>query len=92
MKIMATQIDWYERRDELAPGQVYTDFEGNLVKLDRGVPGDGTRWYVASWYPGIDHPDIDAIYRKGHWSYDDSTIEPGDLRERADDPDALKAA
>jgi hypothetical protein len=88
----AEQIDWYARRDELAPDQVFTDFDGDLVKLDRRVPGDGTRWYVASWNPGSDRPDVDPFYRKGRWSYDDSTIEPGDLRERADDPAPLNAA
>jgi hypothetical protein len=37
-----------------------------MVKLDRRVPCDGTKWYVATWYGN-------------HWSYEDATIEPGDL-------------
>lgn len=60
-------IDWYERRNELTPGQVFRTHEGLLVKLDRRVPGDGTKWYVADFWRG--------------WSYMDSTIEPGDLEE-----------
>lgn len=59
--------DWYERRDELRPGMVFRDYEGNLVKLDRDVPGDATKWYVATWW-------------NGSWAWMDSTIEPGDLR------------
>lgn len=62
--------DWYERRDELQPGQVFQSFDG-IVKLDRTVPGDGTKWYVATWNNG--------------WSYEDGTIEPGDLAERLAD-------
>lgn len=58
-------IDWYERRAELEPEMVFRSFDGSLVKLDRQVPGDGTKWYVADWHNG--------------WSYCDSTIEPGDL-------------
>lgn len=38
----------------------------SVVQLDRRVPGDGTTWYV-----------VDKI--NGSWSYEDSTIEPGDL-------------
>jgi hypothetical protein len=64
---------WYERRHELEPGQVFRDYEGCLVKLDRGVPGDATKWYVATWYGSS-------------WAYEDATIEPGDLRERVADP------
>lgn len=58
-------IDWYERRDELEHGQMFRTHAGEVVKLDRRVPGDGTKWYVADWWRG--------------WSYEDSTIEPGDL-------------
>ena len=57
--------DWYERRHELEPGMVFIDFQGCAVKLDRDVPGDGTRWYVANWLNG--------------WAYYDAQIEPGDL-------------
>lgn len=56
---------WYINRHELAPGQVFRTGERSVVMLDRSVPGDGTKWYVADWY--------------GYWSYEDSTIEPGDL-------------
>lgn len=59
--------DWYERRDELMHGQVFRAQDGSIVKLDRRVPGDGTKWYVADWWKG--------------WAYMDSTIEPGDLCE-----------
>jgi hypothetical protein len=64
-------IDWYERRDELEADQVFITQAGEIVKLDRRVPGDGTRWYVADWSNG--------------WAYYDSTIEPGDLSERLPD-------
>jgi hypothetical protein len=57
--------DWYENRHQLQQGQVFDTTDG-LVKLDRRVPGDGTKWYVADWCNG--------------WGYYDSTIEPGDLR------------
>lgn len=75
--------DWYEHRHELEPGMVFSSCYG-LVKLDRGVPGDGTKWYVADWRVGY------ISKRCGNapsgWSYEDSTIEPGDLIERlADD-------
>jgi hypothetical protein len=77
-------VDWYERRDELECGQVFRDQDGVLVKLDRRVPGDGTRWYVASWNPGYRLSETN--WAPAGWSYDDSQIEPGDLKERADDP------
>lgn len=73
------QIDWYERRNDLREGQVFRDFEGDLVKLDRRVPGDGTKWYV-------------AVMCCGSWSYEDSTIEPGDLVEMVEDPAPTCAA
>lgn len=63
--------DWYQRRDELSPEQVYRMHDGSVVKLDRTVPGDGTAWFVADWWNG--------------WSYMDSQIEPGDLCERLPD-------
>ncbi|WP_411839881.1 hypothetical protein [Paracoccus sp. ME4] len=65
--------DWYARRDELEHGMVFRDYEGDLVKLDRTVPGDGSKWYVASWWGDS-------------WAWMDATIEPGDLVERVDDP------
>ena len=59
-------VDWYERRRELREGMVFNTAYG-LVKLDRTVPGDGTKWYVAD------------SYGPGKWCYEHSTIEPGDL-------------
>jgi hypothetical protein len=62
------KIDWYDRRDELDPDQIFRIEGGDVVRLDRRVPGDGTRWYVLDWSNG--------------WTDNDSTIEPGDLTER----------
>ena len=66
---MAEQSEdyWYEHRHELEADMVFRDSQGELVKLDRRVPGDGTRWYVADWW-------------NGSWAWMDSEIEPGDLR------------
>lgn len=70
---------WYEHRHELEPGQIFRSYDGSFVKLDRQVPGDGTRWYVADWHKGF--PGTDRFREcKPHWSYEDSTIEPSDLR------------
>lgn len=62
-------IDWYERRYELREGQVFLDSEGDKVRLDRRVPGDGTKWYYDYWC--VDH-----------WICGYGTLEPGDLREK----------
>ena len=59
--------DWYDRRHELEGGMVFRDYDGDLVQLDRRVPGDGTQWYVARWWGGS-------------WAWSDSIIEPSDLR------------
>jgi hypothetical protein len=64
-------IDWYDRQDELRPEMVFQLHDGDLVKLDRRVPGDGTKWYVADW-------------SNGSWGYWDSTIEPSDLWKKAE--------
>lgn len=71
---------WYLHRHELQPGMVFLLSDGTVVKLDRSVPGDGTKWYVADWHRG--------------WAYMDSTIEPGDLRGNpiADTPAAIEQA
>ena len=69
-----TPQDWYERRSELRPGQVFITHDDEKVMLDRAVPGDGTKWYVANW-----HRDT--------WIYMDATIEPCDLCERLVDSD-----
>ena len=58
--------DWYDRRDELREGMIF-DTAWGVVKLDRRVPGDGTKWYVADQFGD-------------RWSYEDGTIEPGDLK------------
>lgn len=60
------RLNWYEHRDELRPEMAFRTTQGEIVKLDRRVPGDGTKWYVADW-------------SNGSWSYDDGTLEPGDL-------------
>jgi hypothetical protein len=70
---------WYEHRNNLSSEMVFALADGSLVKLDRTVPGDGTKWYVADWNNG--------------WSYYDSTIEPGDLRgEPLPDPALAKVS
>lgn len=66
-----TEIDWYEHRGDLEGGQIFRCRDGSVVMLDRRVPGDGTKWYVADWHIG--------------WSYEDGTVEPGDLAERLPD-------
>lgn len=63
--------DWYENRHKLETGMVFKDIYGDTVMLDRRVPGDGTKWYVADW-------------SNGSWGYYDSTVEPGDLMEKYD--------
>ena len=66
----ATPVDdtyWYEHRRELEPGQIFRLADGSIVMLDKTVPGDGTKWYVVDRF-------------NGHWSYEGSTIEPGELR------------
>jgi hypothetical protein len=63
--------DWYARRDELEPEQVFRSWLG-VVKLDHRVPGDATRWRVANWWGKS-------------WAYCEDTIEPGDLIERLPD-------
>lgn len=79
---MAT--DWYERRSELGPDQIFRTYDGSIVKLDHGKPGDGTRWVVAIWHKGFPGTDRYAACRP-HWSYEEDTIEPGDLTERLPD-------
>lgn len=60
--------DWYERRNELSEGQIFMTHEGHKVRLDRRVPGDGSKWYVDDWNS-----------HRGNWSCEDGAIEPGDL-------------
>lgn len=70
---------WYDRRNELTPEQVFRCRDGSVVKLDRSVPGDGTKWYVADWH-------------RTSWACYDSTIEPDDLVVRLPDNYAGEAA
>lgn len=58
---------WYDHRHELESGQIFKTSEGFKIMLDRNVPGDGSKWYIANWH-------------NNKWSYEDDTIEPGDLR------------
>lgn len=64
--------DWYERRDELMPDQVFATNSGEVVRLDHRRPGDGTQWVVQDYY-------------NGRWVYDESIIEPADLNIRLSD-------
>lgn len=69
---MEAQIDWYERRYDLEPGQVFTTRQDVKIRLDRRVPGDGTDWYADIWH-------------NNHWSCEDYTIHPADLIERIEE-------
>lgn len=64
--MLTDEIDWYEHRHELETGMIFHHKHGSYVMLDRSVPGDGTKWYVAAWIGG-------------RWLYEDATIEPGEL-------------
>lgn len=64
--------DWYKRREELEPGQVFRTTCGHFIKLDRHVPGDGTDWYAADWW-------------NGSWAWMDARHHPSDLAERLPD-------
>jgi hypothetical protein len=68
---MTSTTDWHEHRDELQPGMVFKTINDDVVQLDRRVPGDGSKWYVANWWDG--------------WAWMDSCIEPSDLSERLPD-------
>lgn len=61
--------DWYERRHELEPGMVFLDYQGDMIRLYMPVPGDGTDWFVDTYYGP-------------HWCCDMVQIHPGDLRKR----------
>lgn len=65
--------NWYERQDELEYGMVFKSRSGSLLKLDHPVPGDGTKWFVATFW-------------NGSWAYMEDTVEPADLVQRVDDP------
>jgi hypothetical protein len=65
--------DWYDNRDKLECDWIFRTHDG-FVKLDRRVPGDGSKWYVADW----------SDYCAG-WGYEDGTLEPGELIEKMPD-------
>lgn len=81
-------IDWYERQNELEPDMVFNSCWG-VVRLDHRVPGDGSKWRVASWNAGY-ADKAGKIVARG-WCYDEGTIEPGDLTERLPDDYAGQA-
>lgn len=67
--------DWYARRNELEPGQVFRTCWDSIVKLDHRVPGDGSLWVVENYDE-----------RRGDWACYEEKVEPHDLEERlADD-------
>ena len=63
---MSDATDWYEQKHRLRPQMIFLTKSGEVVQLDRSVPGDGTKWYVAN------------LYIRG-WTFEDGTVEPGDL-------------
>ena len=69
--------DWYARRHELEPGMVFDSLAG-IVRLDRSVSGDATRWHVETGRHS---------YTSGKWGWycEDATVEPGDLIKRLPD-------
>lgn len=80
MKTYRRAVDraYAPRRADLRVDQVFRTWDGQVVRLDRSVPGDATKWYVADWWNG--------------WAYQDSTVEPGDLVERLADDYSGEAA
>lgn len=61
---------WYDNRQDLCPGMVFITHTDEVVMLDRRVPGDGSKWYVAD------------LLSDGKWGFYDGTNEPGDLKVR----------
>jgi hypothetical protein len=60
---------WYKNRDKLTPGMAFETVCGDIVELDRSVPGDGSKWYVL---------DYDRSRKTlAAW---DNTVEPGELK------------
>ena len=57
---------WYEYQHRLRSGMVFKCHDGSIVQLEQRVPGDGSKWYVAD-------------FTGRSFSYENSTIEPGDL-------------
>lgn len=58
---------YYDDWADLKPGMVVEDIEGDILKLDRRVPGDGTDWYCAIWM-------------NDHFSYEDLRVHPADIK------------
>lgn len=48
---------------------VFLDYQGDMIRLYMPVPGDGTDWFVDTYYGP-------------HWCCDMVQIHPGDLRKR----------
>lgn len=67
--------DWYERRDELDPGQVFRTHDDSIVRLDQRVPGDGTDWYCDVWIES----------QRPYWSAEMFRLHPSDLKDRLAD-------
>lgn len=66
--------NWYDRRDELEVGMVFTSCWGT-VKLQDRTAGDGSLWDALSW-------------NGRYWANDGTTVEPGDLEDLISDPEA----
>jgi hypothetical protein len=65
--------DWYEARGRLREGMIFTLADGDVICLDRRVPGDGTKWY---------NYEVESSFDKGVvLSYWGGTVEPSDLVE-----------
>lgn len=50
---------------ELSEDMIFRTTSGTIIRLDRRVPGDSNRWFVAIW--------------EGYWCFDETIVEPGDL-------------
>ena len=61
----ANTTDWYAKRSELLPSQVFLTRDKEVVRLVCPVEGDATKWVVDDWI--------------GHWSCEGSEIECSDL-------------
>lgn len=57
---------WYDNKSQLRPDLIFITDTNEVVKLERSVPGDATKWYVAD-------------LSKSGWSYNDSTVEASEL-------------
>jgi len=57
---------WYDNKSQLKSDLIFITDGNEVVKLDRSVPGDATKWYIADLY-------------KSGWCYNDSTVEATEL-------------